>query len=312
MLAVIARRLLLAIPTALLVTILLFVSVSTLLGSPAGMMLGQDASPQAIAELNHRYGFDRPVAVQYVSWLGHALRGDLGRSYVTQQPVASAVLPAIPVTFELALWAVLLATMAATVLNSVPVARRVLTPAVVGLNLVGITIPNFMIGISLIFVFAVTLGWLPTTGWAPWSDGIVEHLKHMVMPVLTLSGYYFGAFSIVFRAEQKDVYRRLFVRVARAKGLSEWGVAFRHVLPNAVLPVITFVGLSMGQLTGGAVVTETVFSMPGTGRLFVSSIAGHDFPVMLAIGMLIIVGVIVANLLADIAYTVVNPQIRLH
>ena len=311
MLTVIARRLLLAIPTALLITLLLYVSVSVLLGSPAGMMLGQDASPQAIAELNHRYGFDRPVAVQYASWLAHALQGDLGRSYVTQQPVASAVLPALPVTFELAFLAVLLATLSATVLNSVPVARRALTPTVVGLNLVGITVPNFMIGISLIFVFAVTLGWLPTTGWVPWSAGVLDHFRHILLPVITLSAYYFGAFSIVFRAEQRDVYRRLFVQVARAKGLSEWGVAFRHVLPNAVLPVITFVGLSMGQLTGGAVVTETVFSMPGTGRLFVSSIAGHDFPVMLAIGMLIIVGVIVMNLLADIAYTIVNPQIRL-
>jgi peptide/nickel transport system permease protein len=312
MLKVIVRRLLLAIPTAFVITVLLFVSVSVLLGSPAGMMLGQDASPQAIADLNHRYGFDRPVAVQYLAWLAHALAGDLGRSYVTQQPVASAVLPAIPVTLELGIWAILLASLAAIVLNSVPVGRRLLTPAVVGLNLVGITVPNFMIGISLIFVFAVYLGWLPTTGWVPWSDGIADHLRHMAMPVLTLSAYYFGAFSIVFRAEQRDVYRRLFVQVARAKGISEWGVAFRHVLPNAVLPVVTFVGLSMGQLTGGAVVTESVFSMPGIGRLFVSSIAGHDFPVMLAIGMLIVVGVVAMNLLADLAYTVVNPQIRLH
>jgi peptide/nickel transport system permease protein len=117
-------------------------------------------------------------------------------------------------------------------------------------------------------------------------------------------------FSIVYRAEYRDVAQRMFIQVARAKGLSEWKVAFKHALPNAVLPVITFVGISMGQLTGGAVVTETVFSMPGTGRLFVSAIAGHDFPVMLAVGMLIVTGVIAMNLLADIAYTLVNPQIR--
>jgi peptide/nickel transport system permease protein len=167
-----------------------------------------------------------------------------------------------------------------------------------------------MLGISLIFVLSVLLGWLPSTGWVPWSDGVGAHLKHLIMPVLTLSAYYFGSFSIVFRAEQKDVYHRLFIQVARAKGLSEWMVAFKHALPNAVLPVITFIGLSMGQLTGGAVVTETVFSMPGIGRLFVSSIAGHDFPVMLSIGMIIVLGVVLMNLLADILYTVVNPQIR--
>jgi peptide/nickel transport system permease protein len=306
----VARRLLLAIPTTIVLTFLLFTSVSVLLGSPAEMMLGQDASPDAIKALNARYGFDRPVLVQYFDWLTKAAQGDFGRSFVTQQSVAGAVLPAIPVTLELALWSVLLAALAATVLNSLPVARSIVMPLVVTLNIAGLTVPNFMIGISLIFLFSVGLGWLPSSGWEPWSDGVVNHLRHIAMPVLTLSAYYFGAFSIVFRAEQKDVARRLFVQVARAKGLSEWMVSFKHALPNAILPVITFIGLSIGQLTGGAVVTETVFSMPGIGRLFVSSIAARDFPLMLAIGMLIMIGVVVMNLLADLVYTLVNPQIR--
>jgi peptide/nickel transport system permease protein len=306
----VARRLFLAIPTTIVLTFLLFVSVSTLLGSPAEMMLGQDASPDAIKALNTRYGFDRPILTQYFDWLAKALQGDFGRSFITQQSVAGAVLPAIPVTLELAFWAVLLAATAATVLNSLPVARRIVMPIVVTLNIAGLTVPNFMIGISLIFLFSVGLGWLPSSGWEPWSDGVLNHFRHIAMPVLTLSAYYFGAFSIVFRAEQKDVARRLFVQVARAKGLSEWMVSFKHALPNAILPVITFIGLSIGQLTGGAVVTETVFSMPGIGRLFVSSIAARDFPLMLAIGMLIMIGVVVMNLLADLVYTLVNPQIR--
>lgn len=310
MIELIARRLFLAVPTTLALTLLLFVSVSALLGSPAEMMLGQDASPDAIRAINERYGFDRPILVQYLDWLAKALQGDFGRSFITQQSVASAVLPAIPVTLELALWSILLAALAATVLNSLPVARRVVMPVVVTLNIAGLTVPNFMIGISLIFLFSVGLGWLPSSGWEPWSDGAINHLRHIAMPVLTLSAYYFGAFSIVFRAEQKDVARRLFVQVARAKGLSEWMVSFKHALPNAVLPVITFIGLSVGQLTGGAVVTETVFSMPGIGRLFVSSIAARDFPLMLAIGMMIMVGVVIMNLVADLVYTLVNPQIR--
>lgn len=310
MIELVARRLFLAIPTTIILTFLLFVSVSALLGSPAEMMLGQDASPDAIKALNARYGFDRPILVQYFDWLANALQGDFGRSFITQQSVASAVLPAIPVTLELALWSVMLAATAATVLNSLPVARRIVMPLVVTVNIAGLTVPNFMIGISLIFLFSVGLGWLPSSGWEPWPDGVINHLRHIAMPVLTLSAYYFGAFSIVFRAEQKDVARRLFVQVARAKGLSEWTVSFKHALPNAILPVITFIGLSIGQLTGGAVVTETVFSMPGIGRLFVSSIAARDFPLMLAIGMLIMVGVVVMNLLADLVYTLVNPQIR--
>jgi peptide/nickel transport system permease protein len=308
--AMIVRRLLTAVPTMVAITALLFFSVTAILGSPAGMMLGQDASPQAIAALNAKYGFDRPALVQYAAWVAGALQGDLGRSFTTQQSVARAVADCIPVTLELTLWSILLATSAAVVLNTIPVARTALTEATTVVNLIGITVPNFMLGISLIFLFSVWLGWLPSTGWSPWSDGAGEHLKRMVMPVATLSAYYFGVFSIVYRAEYRDVAQRMFIQVARAKGLSEWKVAFKHALPNAVLPVITFVGISMGQLTGGAVVTETVFSMPGTGRLFVSAIAGHDFPVMLAVGMLIVVGVIAMNLLADIAYTFVNPQIR--
>ena len=310
MLTVTVRRILLAVPTLLVLTALLFFSVTTILGSPASMMLGEDASPSAVAELNARYGFDRPAYVQYFSWLGKAMTGDFGRSYTSQDPVGAAIAGALPVTLELSGWAILLAVTAAVGLNSLPNMPRVRGIVVVA-NLIGITMPNFFIGITLIFLFSVELGWLPTTGWVPWSDGIAAHLRHMIMPVLTLSAYYFGAFSLVYRAEFGDVYQRLYIRTARAKGLPPVTVAFKHAMPNAILPVITFAGLAMGQLTGGAVVTETVFSMPGVGRLFVSSISGRDFPVMLAISMVVVVGVVLMNLIADLLYTVVNPQIRL-
>jgi peptide/nickel transport system permease protein len=309
MLTLAVRRLLLAVPTLLALTALLFFSVTQILGSPAGMMLGQDASPAAIAELNAHYGFDRPAYVQYFDWLGKALTGDFGRSFTSQDSVGGAIAGALPVTLELAAWAILLAVVGAVGLNSLPDMPRVRRGVVIA-NLMGLTMPNFLIGIVLIFIFSVRLGWLPTTGWVPWSDGIVEHLRHIVMPVLTLSAYYFGAYSLVYRAEFADVYRRLYIRTARAKGLSPIKVAFKHALPNAVLPVITFAGISMGQLTGGAVVTETVFSMPGIGRLFVSAIAGRDFPIMLAVGMVVIVAVVIMNLVADLLYAVVNPQIR--
>jgi peptide/nickel transport system permease protein len=312
MLSLIARRMALMLLTALAVSALLFFSVTQLLGSPAEMMLGQDASPQAIAALNEAYGFNQPALVQYLHWLGAALSGDLGRSYTTQQSVTAAIATRIPVTLELSFWSIALAVTAAVVCNTVPTRQRWWQPLVIAANLVGITVPNFMLGVSLIFVLSVKLGLLPSTGWVPWSDGIAAHLQHMIMPVLTLSAYYFGAFSVVYRAEYQNVIQRPFIQVAYAKGLSAWRVAFRHAAPNAILPVITFVGISIGQLTGGAVVTETIFSMPGTGRLFVSSIESRDFPVMLAIGMLIVVGVVIMNLLADIGYAVVNPQIRHH
>ncbi len=310
MLRLIVRRVLLMLATALAVSALLFFTVTRLLGSPAAMMLGQDASPQAIAALNAKYGFDQPEVIQYLHWLGRALAGDLGRSYTTQQSVAAAIVARIPVTLELSFWSIALAVIAAVACNTIPVARRPLQTVITVANLVGITVPNFMLGVSLIFILSVKLDLLPSTGWVPWSAGIGAHLRHMVMPVLTLSAYYFGAFSIVYRAEYQAVIQRPFIQVARAKGLGEWRVAFRHAAPNAILPVITFVGISFGQLTGGAVVTETIFSMPGMGRLFVSAIELRDFPVMLAVGILIVVGVVLMNLLADIGYGVVNPQIR--
>jgi peptide/nickel transport system permease protein len=310
MLRLILRRLSATLLIAIAVSALLFFTVTQFLGSPAEMMLGQDASPKAVAALNAAYGFDRPAVLQYLDWLGRALHGDLGRSYTTRESVAAVIIARFPVTLELSLWAIALAVIAAVVSNTVPVARKQLEPVVIAANLVGITVPNFMLGVSLIFILSVKLGWLPSTGWVPWSDGIGVHLKHLVMPVLTLSAFYFGTFSIVYRAEYQSVIRRDFIQAARAKGLPEWRVAFRHAAPNAILPVITFVGISIGQLTGGAVVTETIFSIPGMGRLFVSSIEARDFPVMLAVSMLIVVGVVVMNLLADIGYEVANPQIR--
>lgn len=311
MLTHIARRLMLMIPNMVLLTFLLFASVALLLGSPAAMMLGQDASAEAIAEINARYGFDRPVLVQYFDWMWGALQGEFGRSYTTQQPVADAILPRIPVTLELAFWAILLAVAATAIINSIPVARRAIGGLTTGSAIIGITVPNFMLGICLIYLFSVYLRWLPTTGWAPWSEGVLVHFKHLIMPVVTLTAFYFGSFTLVYRAEYRSVYQQLYIKVARAKGLSESRVSFTHALPNSILPVITYAGLSLGSLVGGAVVTETVFSIPGIGRLFVDSISSHDFPVMLAIGMIIIVGVMIMNLLADMLYTAVNPQIRL-
>lgn len=305
------RRLAWVLPNIVVLTFLLFATTSGWLGSPAAMMLGTDASPAAIAELNARFGFDDPIVVQYLRWAGGALTGEFGRSYSTQQPVAAMIAPAFPVTIELALWAILLAVVTSVGLNSLVVARGVVGAISTGFSIIGVTIPNFMLGATLITIFSVWLGWLPTTGWVPWEEGAGLHLKHLILPVVTLFAFYFGSFSMVYRAEYRAVERQLFVRVAAAKGLSDSAVSFRHVLPSAVLPVITYVGLTLGQLVGGAVVTETVFSIPGLGRLFVTAIGSYDYPVMLAVGSIILVGVMVTNLLADLALAAMNPQIRL-
>jgi peptide/nickel transport system permease protein len=307
----ILRRLSWIVPNVILLTFLLFAMVTTWLGSPASMMLGTDASPEAIAALNLRYGFDQPVWRQYLGWVGSALTGDFGRSYATQQPVSAVIGPALPVTLELAFWAILLAVLTAVVVNSLVVARRTIGAVTTSLSIVGVTIPNFMLGATLIYIFSVRLRWLPTTGWVPWEDGAGQHILHLIMPVLTLFAFYFSAFSMIYRAEYRTVQRQLFVRVAQGKGISDSRVSFRHIMPNAVLPVITYVGISIGHLVGGAVVTETVFSIPGLGRVFVTAIAAYDFPVMLAMAMIVLTGVMLINLLADLVLASVNPQVRL-
>lgn len=309
MLMMIVRRLLIAVPTIVVVTALLFFAVYSLMGSPAALMLGQDATPSAVAALNAKFGFDQPILTQYCNWVIAALKGDLGRSFTTQQSVTESILAAFPVTFELAIWSIALSTCLAVLTNTLVRQGSRFAGLVTSFIIFGITVPNFMLGICFIFLFSVKLGILPSSGWVPWTDGPIEHLKYVIAPVLTLSAYYFGVLSIVYRTEYADVQNKMFVQVARAKGASETSVAFRHTLPNAILPVITFVGISLGQLMGGAVVTETVFSLPGVGRLFVTAIASQDFPVMLSVGMLIVTAVIIMNVLTDVAYTIANPQI---
>lgn len=311
MLLILAKRLLWAVPSAILITALLFFSVAGLLGSPAALMLGQDATAQSIADLNARLGFDRPLVTQYLEWMGKALQGDLGRSYSTHQTVADVILPSLPVTLELGILAIVFAGLVAVVIDSLTFGRRLIRPLATALAMVGITLPNFALGSSLVFLFSVRLGWFPSFGWAPWSDGLLTHLHHIQLPLLTLSAYYYGSFTLIYRAEYDAISERLFVKVAKAKGLGEMAISFRHVLPNAILPVITYVGLSLGQLMGGAVVTESLFSIPGIGSLLVNSILSRDYPVMLAIGMITITAVVLMNALADALYAIANPQIRL-
>ncbi|MCE7029480.1 ABC transporter permease [Jiella avicenniae] len=310
MLALIASRIAIMVPNVVLLTFLLFASVTSFLGTPAAIMLGENASPEAVAELNERMGFDQPLLLRYGDWMGSALTGDLGRSYATQQPVAQMIADALPLTLELAVWAILIAFAGSSLINSVTFMRSYVQRVTAAVSVVGITIPNFFLGLLLIYVFAVELRLLPTTGWSPWSNGIGAHLVHMILPVVTLTTFYFSSFSLVYRAEYESLRGSLFVRAARSKGLSETRISYRHILPNSILPLITYAGLSLGQLVGGAVVTETVFSMPGMGRLLVNAINTRDFPVMLAVGMVIIVGVMLLNLLADLAYGIVNPLVR--
>jgi peptide/nickel transport system permease protein len=304
-------RLMWLVPNVLILTFLLFAVLTSWLGSPAAMMLGLDASPDALREMNRLYGFDDPLIEQYAKWLWSALQGDFGRSFATKQTVSSMIGSALPVSVELAVWAISLSGLAAVGLNSLVTRGRIASGLISAVSVVSITIPNFMLGATLIYVFAIYLRWLPTSAWAPWSDGVTDHFVHLILPVMTLSAFYFGSFSMIYRAEYRSVMNQPFVRVAKAKGISDTRVSLQHILPNSVLPVITFMGITLGQLMGGAVVTEVVFSLPGIGRTFVSAIRGNDYPVILAVGIIVLSGMMITNLIADIVIAWINPQVRL-
>jgi peptide/nickel transport system permease protein len=290
---------------------LLYFGVAGVLGSPATFLLGLDATPEAVARINAKLGFDRPVYVQYFDWLSHAVRGDLGTSYITKEPVAAMIASHLPVTLEIGLISVLAPTLLAVALNTAFQRSRLGRAIIDTVSIVGITIPNFIVGTFLIYGLSVRTGLLPSEGWSPWSEGIGRHLLHLILPVATLSAYLFGAITTIYRSELTAVSALPFARVARAKGASRMRVAFHHVMPNASLPVVTFVGLSLGQMFGGTVVTETLFSIPGLGNLFVQSVVGRDFPLMVAMGVFMIACVIFMGAVTDIVYALNNPRIRI-
>lgn len=299
------------IPNVLFLSFALFASLQLLVGSPAAMMLGLDASPEAIEAINERYGFNDPILVQYGRWLFNALQGDFGRSFSTSQEVSAMIVRALPVTVELALWSIILALVGAIVLSTITADRKIFSGPLASISVVSVTIPNFVLGTLLVLFFSIYLQWLPTSNWVFWEDGVVDHFRHLVLPIITLGAFYFGSFCMIYNAEYRAVRQQLFVRVAKAKGVTNSRVSFVHVMPNAVLPVIVYVGISLGQLVAGAVVSESMFSLPGVGRLFVDAIKANDYPVILAIGMLVLTGMIVANLVTDIVIARLNPLVRL-
>jgi peptide/nickel transport system permease protein len=306
-----ANRILWGIPSLLVMSALLYFCVGGMLGSPSLFLLGLDATPEAIASLDAKLGFDRPIYVQYFDWLWHCLHGDLGTSYITRQPTLDVILQALPITFELSLYAIVLSVSASVIINTASGKSRIISFLISFVTIAGITLPNFVLGTFLIYILSVYLGLLPSLGWSPWGDGIFEHFVHLILPVLTISGYLFGATTLTYRPGFQSVMREPMARLARAKGASPYRVAFRHVMPNAILPVVSFVGIIVGQIVGGAVVTETLFSIPGLGSLFVQSIMGRDFPLMLAMGMFLVASVILVSAITDIAYAYLNPRIRI-
>ena len=311
MTAYILRRLLLMVPVAFLVTVGVFMLIHLSPGDPALIMLGEDRNPQAIAQIHRELGLDRPLYVQYGIWLDHIVHGDWGRSVTTREPVGRAITERLPATLELGITALIWSLLVAIPLGTIAAVRRgsLADQVATGITVAGVSIPNFFIGIVLIFVLSVTLRLFPFGGYVPLLQDPLESLRHVALPAIAL-GTAGAAINMRFtRSSMIEVLNLDYIRTAWAKGASWRRVVFVHALKNALIPVVTIVGIQIGGIIEGAVVTETVFTWPGVGRLAVESIFNRDYTVVQGIVLVAAFSYMVANLLVDVVYAWLDPRI---
>jgi ABC-type dipeptide/oligopeptide/nickel transport system permease component len=319
MLAFILRRLLQSVIVMLVVSLISFM-LFRYVGDPVASLLGQDSRLQDFEELRERLGLNDPFYVQFANFISNAIQGEFGISYRLQQPVSELIASRLPATIELAFASAAIALIFGVTLGvfSALRPRSVTTALVMTLSLIGVSLPTFLIGIGLIYLFSVELQWLPSfgrgqvvdLGW--WKTGLLTKsgLQSLILPAITLSLFQLTLIMRLVRAEMLEVLRQDYIKFARARGLSNRAINFGHALKNTLVPVITITGLQLGSVIAFAIVTETVFQWPGVGSLFISSVQVVDVPVMAAYLMFIAFVFVVINLVVDILYYVVDPRLR--
>ncbi len=299
------QRLLYTVPAFWLILTMVFLMIHIVPGDPVLQMLGQDARVEDLAQLRHTLGLDQPLGVQYVRYFQGLARGDWGRSLSFSAPVRSIVLARFPATLELSLAALAVCLVIAIPAGVFSARRRGSRAdrATSFFTLLGLSVPNFALGPILILVFSIEIGWLPVSG----RGGV----SHLILPAATLGAALAAILTRMVRGSMIEELSSDYVRTARAKGISETSVLFRHAFPNALIPVITIVGLQFGSLLAGTIVTETIFSWPGIGRLAVQAISARDYPLLQGCILIIAVSYVAVNLLTDLVYAVVDPRVRL-
>ena len=308
----ILRRAVALVATLFVVSLLVFTVVRVLPGDPALLIMGTEASPEAAEALRRAMGLDRPILVQYVEWLGGALRGDLGRSIQYDVAVGRLVLSRLTVTLPLAALASLFMVLTAVPLGVYAATRqgRAGDYAAMALSQLGLAVPSFWAGLLLILLFAVHLGWVQAGGFDGWAAGLWPGLRALLLPAFALGAVQAAILARTTRAAVLEVLRADHVRTARAKGLAERAVTWKHVVRNALLTIVTIVGLQLGQLLAGSIVVENVFYLPGLGRLALGAISARDLPVVQGVVLLVAGTVVGINFAVDLLYTVLDPRIR--
>ncbi|QGY27466.1 ABC transporter permease [Pantoea cypripedii] len=312
MLELIVKRLLLAIPTLLLVSMMVFALQKLLPGDPVLAMAGEERDPAVIAQLRAEYHLDDPIPTQYFAWIGSALKGDLGVSLRTKEPVTALIASKLPVTLELSLLAMLIALLAGISMGIIAAVRKDSwvdhTTNFVALS--GISVPHFWLGILLILLFSVHLQWLPASGFVPVSEDMAQNLKTLLLPALVLGTGLAATLMRHTRASMIAVLKADYIRTARAKGLLAPKVVLKHAFRNALMPIVTLTTLLFGELLGGAVLTEQVFTLPGFGKMIVDAVFNRDYAVVQGVVLVVAIGFLLLNLLADVLYLLINPKMR--
>jgi len=311
-LAEVLRRLLATIPVMGVVALAVFALLHVTPGDPAVIIAGDYATTDDIARIRTRLGLDQPFHTQAAIWLGRVVRGDLGTSIFSGLPVSTLIGQRAATTIWLTLFAMLISVGVGVPIGVVAAWRKGswLDRAVMVFAVSGFSMPTFWLGFILVYVFAITAGWLPVQGYAPLGDGVGSFLSHLILPALTLSVVYMGLIARMTRASMLGVLDEDYIRTAFAKGLAPSGVLVRHALKAASLPIVTIIGIGFALLIGGAVVTESVFALPGLGRLTVDAIVRRDYPVIQGV-LLVVSGVyVMINLVVDVLYVVLDPRIR--
>ncbi|WP_342360741.1 ABC transporter permease [Terrarubrum flagellatum] len=312
MIAYVLRRLVATIPVMLVVAVFVFLMLRLSPADPAAIIAGDSATTEQVAQIRSRLGLDQPIATQFVIWFGKLAQGDLGESFFFKKSIVDLISERFEPTLSLAFVTILIAVIVAVPLGVLAAYKQGswIDRLVMGFSVLGFSVPVFVVGYLLIYLFAIQLGWLPVQGYQRIAQGVGGWLERLILPALTLSVIYIALVARMTRTSVLEVLSEDYIRTARAKGQIELKVLFRHALKNAAVPIVTVVGLGVALLIGGVVVTESVYTIPGLGRLTVDAVLARDYPVIQAIILLFSFIYVLINLLVDLTYTLFDPRIR--
>jgi len=312
MLAYILRRLLQTVPVMLVVAVFIFLMLRLTPSDPAAIIAGDNATAEQVAQIRSQLGIDQPMLQQFVIWIGKVFHGDFGESFFFKKTVAELIGERIEPTLSLAFFTIVIAVLVAVPLGVLAAHRQGtwIDRLVMGFSVLGFSVPTFVVGYLLIYVFAVWLNWLPVQGYQHISEGIWGWAERLILPALTLSVIYVALIARMTRASVLEVLSEDYIRTARAKGQIERKVLFRHALRNAAVPIVTVIGLGIALLIGGVVVTESLYTIPGLGRLTVDAVLARDYPTIQAVILLFSFTYVMINLAVDLTYTLLDPRIR--